>query len=101
VAKRNPYNKLEEISLCDASLLPEAEELVGAARCVYRHGQLVPIDHRCVRHGKPGRHCRIEGIGRFQKGAAHQGLPKVTWREAPPEAEFRSGLESLIRRIID
>jgi len=29
------------------------------------------------------------------------GLPKVAWRKAPPEAEFRSGLESLIRKIIE
>jgi hypothetical protein len=28
------------------------------------------------------------------------GVPKVAWRQTPSEAEFRSGMESLVQKIV-
>jgi hypothetical protein len=40
-------------------------------------------------------------VARALSEGSRFGLPKVAWSEAPSAAEFRSGLESLIRRIIE
>ncbi len=40
-------------------------------------------------------------VARALAEGAQEGLPNVAWREAPLEKEFLSGIESLIRRIVD